>query len=106
MPHYFSALAQSGYVNKHFRRFCSDYGMPITIVAVTGLAYWGRFNPYVNEATMTLPTTNASFQPANGRQWLVRFWQLDGKYVGMALPFGIILFILFYFDANVSVSLA
>ncbi|KAL1408759.1 hypothetical protein Q8F55_005572 [Vanrija albida] len=102
VPHYFTALAGSGYINKHFRRFCSDYGMPITIVAATGLAYWGRFNPYVNEATMTLPTTNASFQAANDRPWLVRFWHLDGKYVGLALPFGIILFILFYFDANVS----
>ncbi|TXT10784.1 hypothetical protein VHUM_02289 [Vanrija humicola] len=106
VPHYFNALAGSGYINKHFRRFCSDYGMPITIVAATGLAYWGRFNPYVNEATMTLPTTNASFQPANGREWLVRFWQLDGKYVGIAFPFGIILFILFYFDANVSSLIA
>jgi hypothetical protein len=32
-------------VNKHFRRFCADYGMPITIVAISGLAYWGRFDP-------------------------------------------------------------
>ena len=55
---------------------------------------------------MTLPTTAASFQPANNRAWLVPFWQLEGKYVGIALPFGFILFILFYFDANVSVSSA
>ena len=52
---------------------------------------------------MTLPTTDASFRPANGRAWLVRFWQLEGKYVGIAFPFGLVLFILFYFDANVSV---
>jgi hypothetical protein len=55
---------------------------------------------------MTLPVTRASFEPANGRYWLVRFWQLEGKWVGTALPFGFILFILFYFDANVSVSQA
>jgi len=54
---------------------------------------------------MTLPTTSRSLQPANGRAWLVRFWQLEGKYVGIALPFGFILFVLFYFDANVSVSM-
>lgn len=53
---------------------------------------------------MTLPTTTHSFQPASGRAWLVRFWQLDAKYVGIAFPFGVVLFILFYFDANVSVS--
>ena len=54
---------------------------------------------------MTLPTTDVSFQPANGRPWLVKFWQLEAKYVGIAMPFGFVLFILFYFDANVSVSL-
>jgi hypothetical protein len=47
LPHYFNAIASSGYGNRHIRRFCSDYGMPITIIALTGFAYWGRFNPYV-----------------------------------------------------------
>lgn len=46
LPHYFNSLASSGYINKHFRRFCADYGMPITVIATTGLAYWGYFNPY------------------------------------------------------------
>jgi hypothetical protein len=53
---------------------------------------------------MTLPVTIANFQAANERSWLVRFWQLEGKWVGIAFPFGFVLFILFYFDANVSVS--
>jgi hypothetical protein len=47
VPHYFNALAKSGYVNNHFRRFCADYGMPITMIAATGLAYWGRFDQSV-----------------------------------------------------------
>lgn len=106
LPHYFNALARSGYVSKQFRRFCADYGMPITIVAITGLAYWGRFNPFVHEEDMTLPVVPHSFRPAGGREWLVKFWHLPGKYVGMAFPFGVILFILFYFDANVSALIA
>ncbi|WVW80985.1 hypothetical protein I302_102976 [Kwoniella bestiolae CBS 10118] len=106
LPHYFNAVAKSGYINKHFRRFCADYGMPITIIAMTGLAYWGRFDQYVLESGMTLPTTPTSFQPASDRPWLVRFWQLEGKWVGTALPFGLVLFILFYFDANVSSLIA
>nr|XP_019000670.1 anion transporter [Kwoniella mangroviensis CBS 8507]OCF64131.1 anion transporter [Kwoniella mangroviensis CBS 8507] len=106
LPHYFNSLAKSGYINKHFRRFCADYGMPITIIAMTGLAYWGRFDQYVLENGMTLPTTPTSFQPASDRPWLVRFWQLEGKWVGIALPFGFVLFILFYFDANVSSLIA
>nr|XP_018259912.1 anion transporter [Kwoniella dejecticola CBS 10117]OBR82070.1 anion transporter [Kwoniella dejecticola CBS 10117] len=106
LPHYFNSVASSGYINKHFRRFCADYGMPITIIAMTGLAYWGRFDQYVLENGMTLPTTPTSFQPASDRPWLVRFWQLEGKWVGTALPFGLVLFILFYFDANVSSLIA
>jgi len=36
----------------------------------------------------------------------VRFWELPGKWVGIALPFGFILFILFFFDHNVSSLIA
>lgn len=53
---------------------------------------------------MTLPVIEESFVPANNRAWLVRFWELPAEYVGIACPFGLVLFILFYFDANVSVS--
>lgn len=104
LPHYFNAVARSGYATKAIRRFCSDYGMPITIIAATGLAYWGRFNPYVNEEDMTLPVTRKTWATATGRSWLVPFWELEAKYVGIAFPFGLVLFILFYFDANVSVG--
>ncbi|KAG5648397.1 hypothetical protein DXG03_004971 [Asterophora parasitica] len=66
------------------------------------MAYWGRFNT-ANPATLPIGT---AFQPAGGREWLVRFWQLDGKWVGIALPFGIVLWILFFFDHNVSSLMA
>jgi hypothetical protein len=52
---------------------------------------------------MTLPTTTGSFMAINDRPWLVRFWELDAYWIGIAFPFGLILFILFYFDHNVSV---
>jgi hypothetical protein len=52
---------------------------------------------------MTLPVTRKTWATASGRDWLVPFWKLEGKYVGIAMPFGLVLFILFYFDANVSV---
>jgi hypothetical protein len=64
------------------------------------MAYWGRFN-IANP--VTLPVGGA-FQAANGREWLVKFWQLEGKWVGIAFPFGVILWILFFFDHNVSVG--
>lgn len=64
------------------------------------MAYWGRFNA-ANPTTLPI---GGAFQAAGGREWLVRFWQLEGKWVGIALPFGIILWVLFFFDHNVSVS--
>ena len=56
--------------------------MPITIIAVSAMAYWGRFNA---SNPPTLPTS-AAFIPAGDREWLVKFWQLEGKWVGVALP--------------------
>ncbi|ELU42279.1 anion exchange family protein [Rhizoctonia solani AG-1 IA] len=80
--HLFGMLARSGLGHRLARRFCADYGMPISVVACSGLAYWGRFN-LANP--LTLPTSGA-FSPAGGRPWLVKFWELDGKWVGIALP--------------------
>ncbi|CAE6437773.1 unnamed protein product [Rhizoctonia solani] len=100
--HLFGMLSRSDIGHRFMRRFFADYGMPISVVACTGLAYWGRFN-IANP--LTLPTSGA-FSPAGGRPWLVKFWELDGKWVGIAFPFGFVLFILFYFDHNVSSLIA
>ncbi|KAF5381224.1 hypothetical protein D9757_007845 [Collybiopsis confluens] len=96
------SLSQKTLFHRHVRQFLADYGMPISLVASSAMAYWGRFNA---TDPQTLPISGA-FQPANGRAWLVPFWQLEGKWVGIALPFGIILWILFFFDHNVSSLMA
>lgn len=113
----FKALSQKTLFHRHVRRFLADYGlsylfmpvpslltalsgMPISLIATSGMAYWGRFNATNPE---TLPVGKA-FLPAGDRPWLVPFWDLEGKWVGIALPFGLILWILFFFDHNVSVS--
>ncbi|KAG2144190.1 HCO3 transporter family-domain-containing protein [Suillus bovinus] len=98
----FQCLSETTLFHRHIRRFFSDYGMPISLIAVSSMAYWGRFNA---SNPSTLPVGGA-FQAANGRAWLVKFWELDGKWVGIALPFGIILWILFFFDHNVSSLIA
>ncbi|CAE6496181.1 unnamed protein product [Rhizoctonia solani] len=100
--HLFGMLARSDIGHRVVRRFFADYGMPISVVACTGLAYWGRFN-LANP--LTLPTSGA-FSPAGDRPWLVKFWELEGKWVGISFPFGFVLFILFYFDHNVSSLIA
>ncbi|KAG1898217.1 HCO3 transporter family-domain-containing protein [Suillus fuscotomentosus] len=98
----FQCLSETTLFHRHIRRFFSDYGMPISLIAASSMAYWGRFNA---SNPSTLPVGGA-FQAANGRAWLVKFWELDGKWVGVALPFGIILWILFFFDHNVSSLIA
>ncbi|RXW22878.1 hypothetical protein EST38_g2990 [Candolleomyces aberdarensis] len=98
----FNIFARSPLFHRHVRRFLADYGMPISLIASSAMAYWGRFN-FADPST--LPTGRA-FQPAADREWLVRFWQLEGKWVGIALPFGVILWILFFFDHNVSSLMA
>ncbi|EEB92436.1 hypothetical protein MPER_09053, partial [Moniliophthora perniciosa FA553] len=98
----FQSLSQKTFFWRQVRIFLADYGMPISLIASSAMAYWGRFNAANPE---TLPVGGA-FQPANGREWLVRFWQLEVKWVGVALPFGIVLWILFFFDHNVSSLMA
>ncbi|KAG7530249.1 hypothetical protein FFLO_05179 [Filobasidium floriforme] len=97
IPHLFDLVYHSPFLHRQLRRFCADYGMPITVIACSGLAYWGTFHGYVTEEAMTLPTTGA-YTPAGGRDWVVKFWQLPGKYVGIAFPFGLVLWILFIFE--------
>ncbi|KAJ7134334.1 bicarbonate transporter [Mycena epipterygia] len=98
----FQHLSHQNFFHRHARRFLADYGMPISLVASSAMAYWGRFNA-TNPATLPV---GGAFQAAGGRDWLVKFWELDGKWVGIAFPFGFILWILFFFDHNVSSLMA
>jgi hypothetical protein len=96
------SLSQTDIFHRHVRRFLADYGMPIALIASSGVAYWGRFN-HANPTTLPV---GGAFQAAEGRAWLVKFWQLEGKWVGIAFPFGLALWVLFFFDHNVSSLMA
>ncbi|KAF8208598.1 HCO3 transporter family-domain-containing protein [Mycena galopus ATCC 62051] len=98
----FQYLSKQDFFHRHTRRFLADYGMPISLIASSGMAYWGRFN-VTNPSTLPV---GGAFQAAGGREWLVKFWELDGKWVGIAFPFGFILWVLFFFDHNVSSLMA
>ena len=98
----FRALSRSDLFHRHVRRFFADYGMPISIVMSSAVAYWGRFD---TSTPATLPVGGA-FQAAGRRDWLVKFWELDVQWVGVAFPFGVALWVLFFFDHNVSVRVS
>ncbi|KAL2753158.1 hypothetical protein ACRALDRAFT_1058809 [Sodiomyces alcalophilus JCM 7366] len=84
------------------RVFLKDYGTPLTLIFFTGFVHIGRMR---NVDLDTLPTRIA-FHPTAERDWLVRFWTLDVGEIFLAIPFAILLTILFWFDHNVSSLIA
>lgn len=81
---------------RYVRKFIEDYGTPLTIIFFTGFVHIGRMRGVELE---TLPTSKAFF-PTQGRGWFIHFWNIDVGDVFVAIPFAILLTILFYFDHN------
>ena len=46
---------------------------------------------------MTVPIVRA-FYPTQPRSWLIDFWNLDVKWIFVAVPFGFLTTLLFYYD--------
>jgi boron transporter len=82
------------------RIFLTDYGTIMTIVFFT------RFPHFGGELSITqllnLPTSPA-FETTTGRGWLVNFWTLGVGNIFLAIPFAVLLTVLFYMDHNISV---
>jgi boron transporter len=89
-------LGESSLFQRHVRKFIEDYGVPLTVVFFSGFVYYGHMK---SVAVQTLPTTR-SFHPTMNRDWLVDLWNIDIGEVFLAIPFAILLTILFYFDHN------
>lgn len=89
-------LGTSSLFRHPVRVFLKDYGTPLTLVFFTGFVHIGRMSTVHLER---LPTSIA-FEPTSGRGWLVKFWDLSVGEVFTALPFAILLTILFWFDHN------
>lgn len=92
------------YANSVVRKFVSDYGTPLCVVFFTGFVHFGpRLS---NTPIERLPITK-SFAPTFsgvGREhgWFIHFWDIDVGDVFLAIPFALLLTILFLFDHNVS----
>ncbi|KAI0600442.1 HCO3 transporter family-domain-containing protein [Biscogniauxia sp. FL1348] len=84
------------------RVFLKDYGTPLTVIFFSGFVHIGRMRTVELER---LPTS-APFYPTADRGWLVHFWDVSVADVFIAIPFAILLTILFYFDHNVSSLIA
>lgn len=80
----------------YVRVFIKDYGTPLTIIFFTGFVHIGKMG---DVDLSTLPTSRA-FYPTTDRGWFVHFWDVRVSDVFIAIPFAILLTILFYFDHN------
>ncbi|KAI0400603.1 HCO3 transporter family-domain-containing protein [Xylaria palmicola] len=95
-------LGASALFRHPVRVFIKDYGTPLTVVFFTGFVHLGRMRSVELER---LPTTRPFF-PTADRPWLVELWDVNVREVFLALPFAILLTILFWFDHNVSSLIA
>ena len=90
------AIGEGSLFLRPIRKFIEDYGTPLTIIFFTGFVHIGHMKDVHVE---TLPTTKAFF-PTSDRDWLVRFWDMSASEIFLAIPFAVLLTILFYFDHN------
>ncbi|KAF1356684.1 HCO3 transporter family-domain-containing protein [Delphinella strobiligena] len=81
------------------RKFLSDYAYPICTLSWTGFVH---ISGPLQKANVLKLTHTRAFYPTVDRSWLIHFWNLPVKWVFVALPIGILLTLLFYYDHNVS----
>lgn len=83
-----------------FRSLLADYAY------VFPTLFWVGFShiPGTLESTrITLVPIAKAFHPTQSRNWVIDFWNLDVVWVFVALPFGFLTMLLFYYD-HVSAS--
>lgn len=78
------------------RKIIEDYGTPLTIIFFTGFVHIGHMEAVPLDK---LPVSK-SFHPTSDRSWFVNPGDLSVGEVFLALPFGLLLTILFWFDHN------
>lgn len=89
-------IGSSPFFQHYVRIFIKDYGTPLTVIFFTGFVHIGKM---ADIPLSVLPTSKAFF-PTIDRSWFVDFWNISLGDVFIAIPFAILLTILFYFDHN------
>ncbi|KAG7713387.1 hypothetical protein KL949_005046 [Ogataea haglerorum] len=94
---------KSHYIHPLFRKFVKDYGTPLSVVFFTGFIHFGGHLKSVDFARLPITRSFHPTSPDRPESWYIPFWRdVSVGDVFLALPFGILLTILFYFDHNVS----
>ncbi|KAF9876772.1 hco3- transporter family protein [Colletotrichum karsti] len=82
-----------------FRGILADYAYVFATVFWVGFSHIP--GTLKNTHIMRVPIETA-FHPTQPRNWIIDFWNLDVKWVFVAMPFGFLVMLLFYYDHNVS----
>ncbi|GJN92039.1 hypothetical protein Rhopal_005067-T1 [Rhodotorula paludigena] len=85
------------------RKFLVDYAFAAGVIFFTGFTH---IPGYIKDSDIQFLPITATFRPTLDRDWVVPFWDLPVKWVFVALPFGLLVTLLFYFDNNVSSVMA
>ncbi|GAA5836117.1 hypothetical protein JCM11251_007374 [Rhodosporidiobolus azoricus] len=85
------------------RKYVVDYAFAACIIFYTGFVHIPGF---IKDADIQFLPITSTFNPTLQRDWVVPFWDLPVKWVFVALPFGCLVTLLFYFDNNVSSVMA
>lgn len=95
-------IGKSSLFPRHVRKFIEDYGTPLTVIFFTGFVHIGKMEGI---ELLKLPTSK-SFFPTTDRDWCIHFWDISVGDVFLAIPFAVLLTVLFWFDHNVSSLIA
>ncbi|GAA6010976.1 hypothetical protein JCM8202_003851 [Rhodotorula sphaerocarpa] len=80
-----------------------DYSFAAAIIFFTGFVH---IPGWIASTDLEQLPISSTFEPTLNRNWVVPFWNLPVKWVFVALPFGFLVTLLFYFDNNVSSVMA
>ncbi|KAK4104720.1 hypothetical protein N658DRAFT_187044 [Parathielavia hyrcaniae] len=96
-------LGRSSLFRHPIRVFLKDYGTPLTVIFFTGFVHFGKMRQI---SLQTLPTGIAFMPTLSERGWFIHFWEIPVGDIFIAMPFALLLTILFWFDHNVSSLIA
>jgi TRAP-type C4-dicarboxylate transport system permease small subunit len=63
--------------------------------------FWVGFSHFpgnIKDVEINYVPTSRAFYPTQPRPWLIPFWDLSVKWIFVAVPFGFLIFLLFYYD--------
>ena len=81
------------------RLLLSDYAYPLATIFWTGFAHFPGNLSIVDFKFLPI---HRAFYPTVDRPWVVDFWNIPIRWVFIAIPFGLLMTLLFYYDHNVS----